>query len=80
MNTMAMLYRTNSKFAIITNPFCVLGTIQLKSLKEVLNFLLKRVELLFKIPKLDFKTPKLPSSAFSLQVLGYIPHKKFACK
>ena len=32
----------------------------------------------FKTPKLVFKTPKLLSPALSLQVLGWIPHKKFA--
>ena len=40
--------------------------------------LLKIPKLDFKAPKLVFKTQKLISPAFSLQVLGWIPHKKFA--
>ena len=39
----------------------------------------KTPKLNFKTPKLVFKTPKLLSPALSLQVLGWIPHKKFAC-
>ena len=38
------------------------------------------MKLVFKMQKLVFKTQKLVSPAFSLQVLGWIPHKKFACK
>ena len=41
-----------------------------------LNF--KAPKLVFKMQKLVFKTQKLVSPAFSLQVLGWIPHKKFA--
>ena len=40
----------------------------------------KTPKLDFKTPKLVFKTPKLLSPALSLQVLGWIPHKKFACQ
>ena len=59
----------------------VLSLLQIKTLKLDL----KMGKLVFKIPKLDFKTPKLVlktskllSPALSLQVLGWIPHKKFA--
>ena len=38
----------------------------------------KAPKLVFKMQKLVFKTQKLVSPAFSLQVLGWIPHKKFA--
>ena len=34
------------------------------------------LKLVFKMLKLVFKTPKLPCPAFSLQGLGWIPHKK----
>ena len=34
------------------------------------------LKLVFKMVKLVFKTPKLPCPAFSLQGLGWIPHKK----
>ena len=33
------------------------------------------LKLVFKMLKLVFKTPKLPCPAFSLQGLGWIPHK-----
>ena len=36
----------------------------------------KKLKLVFKMLKLVFKTPKLPCPAFSLQGLGWIPHKK----
>ena len=37
----------------------------------------KAPKLIFKMQKLVFKTQKLISPAFSLQVVGWIPHKKF---
>ena len=37
---------------------------------------MKKFVLVFKKLKLVFKTPKLPCPAFSLQGLGWIPHKK----
>ena len=43
------------------------------------KLIFKTPKLDFKTPKLVFKTPKLLSPALSLQVLGWIPHKKFAC-
>ena len=36
----------------------------------------KNLKLVFKILKLVFQIPKLPCPAFSLQEMGWIPHKK----
>jgi len=44
-----------------------------------LKLVSKIMKLVFKMMKLVFKTQKLLSPAFSLQVLGWIPHKKIAC-
>jgi len=49
---------------------------QLKILVKKTAF--ENQKLIFKTPKLNFKTPKLLSPALSLQVLGWIPHRKFA--
>ena len=42
-----------------------------------LNF--KAPKLVFKMQKLVYKTQKPVSPAFSMQVLGWIPHKEIAC-
>ena len=46
----------------------------------MLNLDFKMLKLVFKMLKLVFKTPKLPCPAFSLQGLGWIPHKKKPAK
>ena len=43
---------------------------------KIVKLILKKLRLVFKMLKLIFKTPKLPWPAFSLQGLGWIPHKK----
>ena len=48
--------------------------------KKLRNCFSERVKLVFKMQKLVFKTPKLPSPAFCLQGLGWISHKKMPVK
>ena len=51
-----------------------------KSFLKIVKLVFIRQKLVFKRLKLVFKTAKLPCPAFSLQGLGWIPHKKKACK
>ena len=44
--------------------------------KKLRNCFSERVKLVFKMQKLVFKTPKLPSPAFHWHVMGWISHKK----
>ena len=44
--------------------------------KKLRNCFSERVKLVFKMLKLVFKTPKLPSPAFHWHVMGWISHKK----
>ena len=45
---------------------------------KIVKLVFKKLKLVFKMLKLVFKTLKLPCPAFSLQGLGWIPHKKKA--
>ena len=47
-----------------------------KSFLKIVKLVFIRQKLVFKRLKLVFKTAKLPCPAFSLQGLGWIPHKK----
>ena len=49
-----------------------------KSFLKIVKLVFIRQKLVFKRLKLVFKTAKLPCPAFSLQGLGWIPHKKKA--
>ena len=68
--------RSDPFYAIFTNEIFGKGQKSTVFKHKTRKSFLKIVKLVFKRLKLVFKTAKLPCPAFSLQGLGWIPHKK----